>query len=223
MPAFDSHKSGSSAAHLVHFTSAFYNRVNWWTAAFRCSVLPGSTGGGRITARRAKAGRCGRAIGQSLRVNQQPPPALQLAITSNQKMEEWLSLFDDFVLGNSALDRLANASCRVIVEGQIYRERLSPHRGSRGLEEVIAPNSLLDISTNHSPKGRLMSVKIPGLKTLICDSARRAGTHRSEESAPKAGRQRRQPRLHLHRAQGRLPHGREGSEDLSLEVESGIL
>ena len=33
--------------------------------------------------------------------------------------DEWLSLFDDPILGNSALDRLANAS---------YRERLSLHR-----------------------------------------------------------------------------------------------
>ena len=42
-------------------------------------------------------------------------------------MEEWLSLFNDPILGNSALDRLANASYQITVEGQIYRERLSPH------------------------------------------------------------------------------------------------
>ena len=40
-------------------------------------------------------------------------------ITSNRSVEEWLSLFDDPILGKSALDRLANAS---------YREKLSPHR-----------------------------------------------------------------------------------------------
>ena len=43
-------------------------------------------------------------------------------------MEEWLSLFDDPILGNSALDRLANASYQIVIEGQSYRERLSPHR-----------------------------------------------------------------------------------------------
>ena len=32
------------------------------------------------------------------------------AITSNRAVDEWLGLFDDPILGNSALDRLANAS-----------------------------------------------------------------------------------------------------------------
>ena len=50
------------------------------------------------------------------------------AITSNRAVEEWLELFDDPILGNSALDRLANASYQIIIEGASYRERLSPHR-----------------------------------------------------------------------------------------------
>ena len=37
-------------------------------------------------------------------------------------------LFDDPILGNSALDRLANASYQIVVEGESYRQRLSPHR-----------------------------------------------------------------------------------------------
>ncbi len=49
-------------------------------------------------------------------------------ITSNRAVEEWLSLFDDPILGNSALDRLANASYQIVIEGTSYRERLSPHR-----------------------------------------------------------------------------------------------
>ena len=49
-------------------------------------------------------------------------------ITSNRAVEEWLSLFDDPILGNSALDRLANASYQIVIEGSSYRERLSPHR-----------------------------------------------------------------------------------------------
>ena len=48
-------------------------------------------------------------------------------ITSNRAVDEWLSLFDDSILGNSALDRLANASYQIIIEGTSYRERLSPH------------------------------------------------------------------------------------------------
>ena len=49
-------------------------------------------------------------------------------ITSNRAVEEWLSLFDDPILGNSALDRLANASYQIVIEGASYREKLSPHR-----------------------------------------------------------------------------------------------
>ena len=49
-------------------------------------------------------------------------------ITSNRAVEEWLALFDDPILGNSALDRLANASYQIVIDGTSYRERLSPHR-----------------------------------------------------------------------------------------------
>ena len=40
-------------------------------------------------------------------------------------------------LVGSALDRLANASYQIVIEGASYRERLSPYRKLRGLEEVI--------------------------------------------------------------------------------------
>ena len=53
-------------------------------------------------------------------------------ITSNRAVDEWLSLFDDPILGNSALDRLANASYQIVIEGASYRERLSPHRALLG-------------------------------------------------------------------------------------------
>ena len=49
-------------------------------------------------------------------------------ITSNRAVDEWLGLFDDPILANSALDRLANASYQIVIEGSSYRERLSPHR-----------------------------------------------------------------------------------------------
>ena len=38
--------------------------------------------------------------------------ASSFVITSNRAVDEWLSLFDDPILGNSALDRLATASSR---------------------------------------------------------------------------------------------------------------
>jgi len=51
-----------------------------------------------------------------------------LIITSNRGVDEWLGLFDDAILGNSALDRLANASYQIVIEGSSYRERQSPHK-----------------------------------------------------------------------------------------------
>jgi DNA replication protein DnaC len=50
-------------------------------------------------------------------------------ITSNRSVDEWLALFDDPILGNSALDRLANAAHQVVIEGPSYRAKLAPkHR-----------------------------------------------------------------------------------------------
>ena len=54
--------------------------------------------------------------------------SLSFVVTSNHAVEEWLGLFDDPILGNSALDRLANASYQIVIEGESYRQRLSPHR-----------------------------------------------------------------------------------------------
>ena len=53
-------------------------------------------------------------------------------VTSNRAVEEWLSLFEDPILGNSALDRLANASYQIVIEGSSYRERFSPHQALLG-------------------------------------------------------------------------------------------
>ncbi len=58
------------------------------------------------------------------------------AITSNRAIEEWLGLFDDPILGNSALDRLANASYQITIEGSSYRERQSPHRRKKAVDNM---------------------------------------------------------------------------------------
>ena len=42
-------------------------------------------------------------------------------------VDEWLSLFDGPILGNGALNRLANVGYQIVIEGTSYRERLSPH------------------------------------------------------------------------------------------------
>ena len=62
-------------------------------------------------------------------------------ITSNWAVEEWLSLFDDPILGNSALDRLANANYQFVIKGTSYRERFSPHRNLLSQREVIDPTT----------------------------------------------------------------------------------
>ena len=62
-------------------------------------------------------------------------------ITSNRAVDEWLGLFEDPILGNSALDRLANASYQIVIEGRSFRERLSPHRALLDRKEVVDPQT----------------------------------------------------------------------------------
>lgn len=46
--------------------------------------------------------------------------------TSNRSVDEWLGLFDDPILGNSALDRLAHSAHQIVIEGSSYRAKLAP-------------------------------------------------------------------------------------------------
>ena len=57
-------------------------------------------------------------------------------------MEEWLSLFDGPILGNNAQDRLANASYQIVMEGNNYGEKLSPHRKLLGDKERAKAEAL---------------------------------------------------------------------------------
>lgn len=47
-------------------------------------------------------------------------------VTSNRAIDEWIPLFDDPILAQSALDRLAHNAHQVVVEGESYRKRLRP-------------------------------------------------------------------------------------------------
>lgn len=49
-------------------------------------------------------------------------------ITSNRSVDEWTALFDDAILANSALDRLAHNAHQLVVEGESYRRK----KGLRG-------------------------------------------------------------------------------------------
>ena len=44
-------------------------------------------------------------------------------ITSNRHIDEWEALFDDPILANSALDRLAHNAYQLIIEGESYRKK----------------------------------------------------------------------------------------------------
>jgi len=50
------------------------------------------------------------------------------AFTSNRGVDEWLALCDDPILGNSALDRLANGAHQLVIDGPSCRAKLAPKR-----------------------------------------------------------------------------------------------
>lgn len=51
-------------------------------------------------------------------------------VTSNRTVDEWIPLFDDPILAQSALDRLAHNAHQVIMEGDSYRKRQGPSGGT---------------------------------------------------------------------------------------------
>jgi DNA replication protein DnaC len=59
--------------------------------------------------------------------------------TSNRGVDEWLGLFDDPILGNSALDRLAHGAYQLVMDGPSYRARKAPRvPGEEGAGESRA-------------------------------------------------------------------------------------
>lgn len=49
-----------------------------------------------------------------------------MIITSNRDTAEWLSMFDDVLLAQSAVDRFKNAAYDFVMDGESYRPRLKP-------------------------------------------------------------------------------------------------
>jgi len=49
-----------------------------------------------------------------------------MIISSNRDTAEWLAMFDDVLLAQSAVDRFKNAAYDFVVEGESYRPRLKP-------------------------------------------------------------------------------------------------
>jgi DNA replication protein DnaC len=53
-----------------------------------------------------------------------------MIITSNRDTSEWLPMFDDVLLAQSAVDRFKNAAYDFVMEGESYRPRLKPKLGA---------------------------------------------------------------------------------------------
>jgi DNA replication protein DnaC len=49
-----------------------------------------------------------------------------MVITSNRDTSEWIAMFDDVLLAQSAVDRFKNTAYDFVIEGESYRARLKP-------------------------------------------------------------------------------------------------
>lgn len=49
-------------------------------------------------------------------------------ITSNRDVQKWMALFDDPIMANSALDRLAHNAHQLVIEGESYRRKKDPSK-----------------------------------------------------------------------------------------------
>ena len=61
-------------------------------------------------------------------------------VTSNRTIEEWIPLFDDPILAQSAIDRFAHNSYQVIMEGDSFRKRQRPGEDRAGMRSPRTTN-----------------------------------------------------------------------------------
>ncbi len=47
-------------------------------------------------------------------------------VTSNRGVEEWMAVFEEPLLGQSALDRFCHRAHQLVIEGESYRKRTAP-------------------------------------------------------------------------------------------------
>lgn len=72
-------------------------------------------------------------------------------VTSNRTVEEWIPLFDDPLLAQSALDRFGHNAYQLVMEGPSYRGRQRPDRQPQD-EDSVKPRSRR--STRKPRRGR---------------------------------------------------------------------
>ena len=63
-----------------------------------------------------------------------------MIVTSNRDTAEWLAMFDDVLLAQSAVDRFKNAAYDFVIEGESYRPRLKPTLDSGELPSASPRN-----------------------------------------------------------------------------------
>ena len=72
-----------------------------------------------------------------------------MIVSSNRDTAEWLAMFDDVLLAQSAVDRFKNAAFDFIIEGESYRPRLKPK-----LDEADPPPPAPAEKTRLHPRSR---------------------------------------------------------------------
>jgi len=72
-----------------------------------------------------------------------------MIVSSNRDTAEWLAMFDDVLLAQSAVDRFKNAAYDFVIEGESYRPRLKPK-----LDDANPPPTTPAEKTRLHPRAR---------------------------------------------------------------------
>jgi len=65
-----------------------------------------------------------------------------MVITSNRDVHEWMALFDDQIMANSALDRIAHNAHQLVIEGESYRKKKNPKGEEKYKVDYVQPYML---------------------------------------------------------------------------------
>jgi DNA replication protein DnaC len=60
-------------------------------------------------------------------------------LTSNRSVDEWMAVFDEPMLGQSALDRFCHRAHQFVIDGESYRKRTAPTSPSAPLKPAERP------------------------------------------------------------------------------------